>query len=976
MPPVDPDDSRLTAYALGELDPTEAAAVAALLAHDADTRREVDEIQATARLLADALATEPSPGLAPRHRRAIEGRLRPAATGRILLALAGLSTAAAALLAVTASLPRSAPKPKPVGEVALATARPAANLGDRPGIAGGLAPADQPEPAGAKALATDAEVAARGGAATIDFFAKQGPLDRVAPAGPPTYALKPGRPTPAPAGNGPAGGFGGMGGAAGRGDLARADQGRPDWFFESDRAKDRAGRGLVPAQRPSGAPARSAPASVVPAAPAPVVAGASPMPALRSELGATPARRESEVSRGRSAGSQAPAAALAGTPPPPAAEPAGRDLAKLGDSNSMAAVTSDQPRTGTARGEKAQLRAAAPQPGQKGPSAGQSAQQGGLAQGQPGAQAAQYGLRFAYRGQDGQQPAQPAAAPTTAHRKRLATETGRGEAILREQARANRLIRNGQTEAEALQAEKAPEVKQRVEPAAPLSQAEAQTTILSLKKADPLQEAPPAAPAPPEADKREEVFGGPAVDNPFIPTAQDQRSTFSIDVDTASYANVRRYLVQGGRPPREAVRIEELINYFPYDYAPPTGDDPFAIHIEVARCPWSGDHRLARIGLKGKEVAADKRPPANLVFLLDVSGSMNAPNKLPLVKDAMKLLVGRMTENDRVAIVVYAGRSGLALPSTNGTQKGEVLSVIDQLQAGGSTHGSEGIQQAYQVATAAGNFLKDGTNRVILCTDGDFNVGITDDAALEAFIAEKRKSGVFLSVLGFGEGNLKDKKMEALADKGNGNYHYIDSEREARKVLIEELSGTLVTIAKDVKIQVEFNPARVESFRLIGYENRLLAHRDFHDDTKDAGEIGAGHTVTALYEVIPAARGVAVAADEGLKYRRRVVADDGRESGELLTVSLRYKPADGDVSKKVERAVVDAGKDFSAATADFRFAAAVAAFGMILRESPHRGTATLAGVLELAEPNLGKDPSGYRKEFLDLVRRARAIWGE
>ncbi len=470
------------------------------------------------------------------------------------------------------------------------------------------------------------------------------------------------------------------------------------------------------------------------------------------------------------------------------------------------------------------------------------------------------------------------------------------------------------------------------------------------------------------------------VDNPFLAATENPLSTFSIDVDTASYSNVRRFLTSGQRPPPDSVRIEELVNYFPYRYEPPKGDNPFAAHVEVASCPWAAEHRLVRIGLKGKEIAKEKRPMSNLVFLLDVSGSMQDYAKLPLVKQSMRLLVQELTENDRVAVVVYAGNEGLALPPTTGDQKEKILAAIDQFEAGGSTNGGAGIMLAYKIATE--NFIKGGTNRVVLCTDGDFNVGVTNQGDLTRLIEEKAKSGVFLSVLGFGMGNLKDSTMEKLSDKGNGNYAYIDTLQEGRKVLVEQMTGTLITIAKDVKIQIEFNPAQVASYRLIGYENRLLAKEDFNDDKKDAGEIGAGHTVTALYEVVP----VAALADRGkeatggtipsvdpLKYQTPAQPNAAAKRGELLTLKLRYKAPDGDTSKLLEFPVTDKGAKFSDSSSDFRFASAVAAFGMILRDSPHKGNATFAAVAEIAEESKGDDKSGYRREFIGLAQRAKEI---
>jgi Ca-activated chloride channel homolog len=477
------------------------------------------------------------------------------------------------------------------------------------------------------------------------------------------------------------------------------------------------------------------------------------------------------------------------------------------------------------------------------------------------------------------------------------------------------------------------------------------------------------------------------VDNGFLRVADQPLSTFSIDVDTASYSNVRRFLTQNMLPPKDAVRIEEMINYFPYNYDPPPGEGPgappFAARVEVAGCPWATSHRLVRVALKGREVARDKRPASNLVFLVDVSGSMQPDNKLPLVKQGLRMLTAELNENDRVAIVVYAGSTGLALPSTPGNEKGTILGAINALGAGGSTNGAGGIDRAYQEAVR--HFVKGGVNRVLLCTDGDFNVGITDQDALTHLIEEKATTGVFLSVLGFGMGNLKDATMERLADKGNGNYAYVDTAAEARKVLVEQMSGTLVTIAKDVKTQVEFNPAKVSSYRLIGYENRLLAKEDFNDDRKDAGEIGAGHTVTALYEVVPVGAGepadasAARPAVDALKYQKPAAgagpALEPTGSGELLTVKLRYKEPDGAESKLLEFPVTDGGATYARASGEFKFAASVAAFGMILRESPHKGGATFGTVLELAHEGLGRDDGGYRAEFLALVQKAKALRG-
>ncbi len=468
------------------------------------------------------------------------------------------------------------------------------------------------------------------------------------------------------------------------------------------------------------------------------------------------------------------------------------------------------------------------------------------------------------------------------------------------------------------------------------------------------------------------------VENAFLTAQNHPLSTFSIDVDTASYANVRRFLNSGQLPPPAAVRLEEMINYFHYNYPPPHGNDPFAANIEIAGCPWNADHRLVRIGLKGREIAPDKRPPSNFVFLIDVSGSMQPAERLPLIKQALHQLVKKMTENDRVAVVVYASEVGIKLPSTACTQKEKILEAIDELQASGSTDGSDGIQTAYRIAQE--NFIKGGVNRVLLCTDGDFNVGITDQGQLVKMIQDKAKGGVALTTLGVGTDNYKDALMQKLADKGNGNYAYLDSLEEAQKVLIDQMSGTLVTLAKDVKIQVEFNPAQVGAYRLIGYEKRMLRKEDFNNDKKDAGEIGAGHTVTALYEIVPAGGEIRAGEVDDLKYQKtaeekpeRYVADSSRE---LLTLKLRYKQPDGDRSRRLEFPVTDSGKSFERASTDFKFATAVAEFGMLLRGSEFAGSSTYGGVLELAQAAKGTDAEGYRSEFLTLVKTAQRLAGQ
>ncbi len=459
-------------------------------------------------------------------------------------------------------------------------------------------------------------------------------------------------------------------------------------------------------------------------------------------------------------------------------------------------------------------------------------------------------------------------------------------------------------------------------------------------------------------------------DNPFKRVVDEPLSTFSIDVDTGSYANVRRFLRNNQLPPKDAVRIEELLNYFEYAYTPPANDDPFAAHVELIECPWNDAHHLMRIGLKGREVQVHTRPPANLVFLLDVSGSMSDENKLPLVRNAMKLLTQQLRPDDRVAIVTYAGASGLALPSTLGKKQQKILSAIDRLESGGSTNGGAGVELAYSVAQK--NFQRDGVNRVILATDGDFNVGTTDRGSLDRLIEEKAKSGVFLTVLGVGEGNLKDAMMEQLADKGNGQYAYLDTEREAKKVLVDQVNGTLVTIAKDVKVQIDFNPANVGAYRLIGYENRVLAAQDFDDDTKDAGEIGAGHTVTALYEITPPGV-IDYPNASGTQSRYVANVPAGPNMDDLFTVKLRHKKPDGDTSELLEIPITAVPKTIDEASQDLRFAAAVAAFGMVLRESPHRGTTDWDMIANLAEDGLGSDSHGYREEFMEMIQVARRL---
>ncbi len=455
-------------------------------------------------------------------------------------------------------------------------------------------------------------------------------------------------------------------------------------------------------------------------------------------------------------------------------------------------------------------------------------------------------------------------------------------------------------------------------------------------------------------------------DNGWQSSVRQPLSTFSIDVDAGSYSNVRRFIREGRMPPKDAVRVEEMVNYFRYDYPAPHGEHPFSVTTELSTAPWTPGHRLAMIGLQSQRLKLGDLPPNNLVFLIDVSGSMDEPNKLPLVKSAFRLLVNELRDEDRVSIVVYAGAAGLVLPPTRGSDKERILDAIEQLQAGGSTAGGAGIQLAYQ--TARESFQKEGNNRVILATDGDFNVGASSEGELVRMIEQRKKDGVFLTVLGFGTGNLKDAKMEQLANKGNGHYAYVDDLLEAKKVFVQELGATLYTIAKDVKLQVEFNPARVKSYRLIGYENRLLADRDFNDDTKDAGDMGAGHSVTALYEIVPVdGRAEDDRAVDPLTYQHGVRPTG---SSDWFTVKVRYKPPQSEQSRLLQQAV---RTETSSPSTDFRFATSVAEFGMLLRDSEYKGQASYADVLSRARGARGGDEEGYRAEFLRLVEMAATL---
>ena len=489
------------------------------------------------------------------------------------------------------------------------------------------------------------------------------------------------------------------------------------------------------------------------------------------------------------------------------------------------------------------------------------------------------------------------------------------------------------------------------------------------KPAPPAPPPPPAgAPAPP-ADFNTEEYG--VIDESgFAAIVNTPLSTFSIDVDTAAYANVRRFLRDGQLPPADAVRIEELINYFDYDYPDPAEGEPFSIVSEMAACPWTPSHRLVHIGLRSKPVAKANLPPNNLVFLIDVSGSMYDADKLPLLKKAFSLLARQLRAQDQISIVVYAGAAGMVLPPSSGAQKTNILGTLSRLEAGGSTAGGAGIRLAYKLARE--NFIEGGNNRVILATDGDFNVGVSSDGQLVKMIERERESGVFLTVLGFGTGNLKDSKMEKLADHGNGNYAYIDNLLEARRVLVEQMGATLLTVAKDVKLQVEFNPVQVKAYRLIGYENRRLRDEEFNDDQKDAGDLGAGHSVTALYEVILAGSEEPIPGVDPLKYQQTTVRPDAAGSHEVLTVKLRYKPPEGSESRLLTRVLAKPG-DGAVPSRDFRFASAVAEFGLLLRDSPHKGAADYDRAFEQGRQTLGSDEDGRRSEFLSLIRTAKKL---
>ena len=999
--PLDPNDPRLTAYALGELGDAERAAVERELADSPQDQRQIDEIRATAQLLTEHLQREPSPGLAPAQRQALDGLLRPRRKVVFPAALAGFAAAASifGLIAGTTFLRPRDQRPPAFDRIGMLAAPTAAAPADDPaeprrvffaedGPTTGRS--DAGAALGERLRAGRGAAALRGAPARESVeFEHRGPTPPLSEAvgGQPASSATPRAAGPgqakrgeamvrneglsaAPAASAP-GGIGGMGVGGGmmsgglgpmgearapglgharvmdgtsdaepsdRGGsfgFGRGVAGQPENGRELDRGR-RFGAAGKPVSGPRAGAGAGAPAgAMIPQAPAPLaLRGTAPSPLTDVAQQATgrPMRPEAGLMR-RSAG--------------------------------VAGGGTDRQPGASARPASGAQNESVPFPNGSGNSLESDVRQGqGQGQGQqqsfPSDQVAQNGQK-----------------PVTQHNAANAPAAGasRSFAMSDKQAGAKRDI-SGDVSA-LRKSEMAPAAGEPARGAKPEEDRKASELALAERESkQPLEER-----AKEVADQAGAALGAalkpaapngeafaPITENAFVSVVQEPLSTFSIDVDTASYAQVRRFLKMNTLPPPDAVRIEELVNYFPYNDPPPSGDDPFSVNVEIAGCAWNAEHRLARIGLKGKPIANDKRPPSNLVFLLDVSGSMDEPNTLPLVKSGLQLRVEHLGENDRVAIVVYAGASGLVLPSTPCFRKAEILSALEQLQAGGSTNGGAGIQLAYDVAKA--NFIKGGTNRVILATDGDFNVGITEQDALVKLIESKAKSGVFLSVLGFGMGNIKDSTLEKLADKGNGNHAYIDSLEEAEKVLVHEMGSTLVTIAKDVKIQVEFNPAKIGAYRLIGYENRLMANEDFRDDRKDAGEIGAGHHVTALYELAPANKDLAAKSEpELLTFQKKRLVP----SADSLRVMLRFKQPDGDVAREIARGVEDKGLNYVDASADFKLASAVAGFGMLLRDSRYKGTLRYAGVIELVSPLVSEDRSGYRREFVELVGKAKVL---
>jgi Ca-activated chloride channel family protein len=960
----DPNDPRLTAYVLDEIEPSQRPEIEELLETSAEARQAVEEIRRTVGWLTDQLREEQAA-----HALSPETNHRPLAVlserraevdvsrpwwRRAPIRLAGL--AALLLIGVTVTLVSIKPMPREApGAVALRKAVPLdedaalaapesekieavipapapaeaaplkdrfgleaggflAQEGDRAGMGGGMsAGRSAPAPVDARGLETG-QVAAGGPVRQRSGYMRgmsELPQARGA------AAVNPSAPAP---------GKSRM--------LARSPQkpaSRPRGW-DSNQPAGQAGRMMAPA--PMGLQAQQAPgtpAGYLPPSNGPTVASAdapgtqSPVPGPAQQAapsGGQGQQGQAQDQLGRSTG-----LAVVQNEGQPSQPPQGQDRGRL---NQVVAGNGTAP--GGAPGQGLSL--------QKQGAAGQYAPQSNAAEMM--SNSANYAFRApadstrnagANRGNGGQ-PGPIAMA------RRAPLGTVSGNTHFAEKKEAAKDAKAGHQETQEDLARAMPETARRK------TTNDAQAAPEAVR-----QDLAPAAPLAEGQQVARAVFL-PVVDNPFLSTNDDPLSTFSVDVDTASYANVRRFLAQNLMPPKDAVRIEELLNYVPYaDKPPPAGSpDPFAVHVEVAGCPWNARNRLARIGIAATPIDQSKRPPSNLVFLIDVSGSMD--EELPMIQWGLSQLVEQLRENDRVAIVVYASASGLVMPSKSCEQKAEILSTIQQLRAGGSTNGGAGIQLAYDVA--ATNFIPNGTNRVIWATDGDLNVGATIDE-LPKIVQQKAKSGVFLTVLGCGTGNIKDGPLEQVADKGNGHYAYIDSAREAYRVLVEQMGSTLVTVAKDVKIQVEFTPGKVSRFRLIGYENRVMAHQDFANDAKDAGEIGAGHHVTALYEIEPGA---------GVRDTRPTPS---------MTVRLRYKKPNENDSRLLESRAYDRRTDFGHASDDLKLASAVAGFGMLLRGSPYKGSLMYAGVLEIAQPLVEADRGGYRKEFVELVRKAMLL---
>ena len=949
----DPTDTRLTAYALGELEGDDVLAIETQLAACEESRSYVEEVRQMARLLTESLHAEEefSPALSPEHRQAIEagltsqpeveplpiaGKLAPARPRTRWVPL-GFLVVAASLFMGSAVLLMQLNRPRSEPLDVLAMNRPAVAPAAGSAALRALSLAKQPATSTKETLYDRAIPPASPPAPPVKL-SEYANFRYNAPAGGAMMSPAPsGKPSEMSAGMGGMGGgmagmmggYGGAPGSAGNKPVATRHYGKnPDLVADRTRV------------------------------------------ALSASSAGTITRDESVASRlGAMPSGPAPAARLA------MKREAGLDAYQAVDSKRK----SDQP---------------------------QLAQ--GLKEGQGGRVLREEKKLTESRDKDATQPAMrsialattspvaPATAPAAlAPQQMPGLNTAQGQArppgqntqnaAVQNQAGLSQQNRAGENQQNAAvqnqggqpgQNQYGPAIQDQQGQAGKPGQAQAQPPPVAAAPADrlreaevPAQEAAPVAleeqPAPAAVEDQFDHHP----DNRFLRVADEPLSTFSIDVDTASYANVRRFLNQGVLPPVDAVRIEEMVNYFPYRSDPvPTGDDTLAVRVEFGGCPWSPDHRLARVALTSKPIPKDKRPASNLVFLIDVSGSMDMPNKLPLLKASLQRLVQELGENDRIGIVVFAGASGLALPSTSCAQKATILAAIEELHAGGSTNGGAGLQLAYDEAVK--HFIKNGTNRVILATDGDFNRGTVNRDDLIKLIEAKRRSGVFLTALGFGIGDHKDDTLEALADKGNGNHAYIDTLQEAEKVLIEEMGSTLVTVAKDVKFQLEFHPDKVAAYRLIGYENRLLAAADFANDAKDAGEVGAGHHVTALYELVPPGKeGNLVAKTDLAKQKTKAAAP----SPDSITVRLRYKRPDQDKSRLVEQNVADSGLDFSRTSNDFKFASSVAGFGMLLRHSPYRGSLTYPGVLELAGSAMSDDPNGYRSEFSQLVRKAQAL---